>query len=793
MATATFTNETASGWQQVSFSTPVLIRANTVYVVSYYAPNGHYSVNTGYFTSQGASNGPLQGLASGPAGANGLYSYGADAFPITTYGQSNYWVDVTINTNVTPDMSPPTVVSYTPTNNTTALTTDSGIVIQFSEALNPATVNTTTVELLNPDSTTIPAGCCGSPGGWCSGCPLVQGAQTKVIPATVSYNPTNDTVTLIPTAPLSTLQTYTVYVKGGAQGVTDLAGNPVATDNAASFLTPAQVASTWSAIWSPTISPTTVDSGDTQPIEVGTKFSSSVAGTIAGVSFYKSAGDIGTHTGSLWSSTGQLLATGTFVDESATGWQQLIFTSPVAITAGTTYVVSYHTNAGHYSDDQNYFASPYTSGPLTVPVSGGVYLYGAGGFPTQNYNNSNYWVQPILRVAPPVDNVAPTIIGITPAAGTTGVSVNPSITVAFSEAIDPTTATSNQLRLMDQYNHLVPTTVTYNAQTFTATITPTSALAFGSDYTIVVAGGALGVRDLAGNPVAATIGSSFTTTGSLVPDTTPPIVIDTSPASNATGYTVSGAVTVTFSEPLNAATVNAQSANILLNGVTRVASTAVYNPTTDSLTITPTAPLAYGTSYTVYIVGGSTGIRDLSGNTLASNFSSSFTTAAAPPPTSIWSTTTTPTTVDEGSSQALTVGVQFTPSTNGYINGVEFYKASTNTGTHTGSLWSSTGTLLATGTFTNETASGWQTLTFATPVAVTAGTTYVASYFAPNGHFSVNSNYFASAFTSGSLTVPVSGGVFTYGSSMPSRRAAIRTATTGSTCCSVSLIRPRPR
>ena len=111
LATATFTNETSSGWQQVNFSTPVLIRADTVYVVSYYAPNGHYSVKTGYFTSQGASNGPLQGLASGPAGANGLYSYGADAFPITTYGQSNYWVDVTINTKVTPDMSPPTVVS----------------------------------------------------------------------------------------------------------------------------------------------------------------------------------------------------------------------------------------------------------------------------------------------------------------------------------------------------------------------------------------------------------------------------------------------------------------------------------------------------------------------------------------------------------------------------------------------------------------------------------------------------------------------------------------------------------
>ena len=36
----------------------------------------------------------------------------------------------------------------------------------------------------------------------------------------------------------------------------------------------------------------------------------------------------------------------------------------------------------------------------------------------------------------------------------------------------------------------------------------------------------------------------------------------------------------------------------------------------------------------------------------------------------------------------------------------------------------------------NETASGWQTVYFSTPVAITAGTTYIASYYAPNGHYS---------------------------------------------------------
>ena len=61
---------------------------------------------------------------------------------------------------------------------------------------------------------------------------------------------------------------------------------------------------------------------------------------------------------------------------------------------------------------------------------------------------------------------------------------------------------------------------------------------------------------------------------------------------------------------------------------------------------------------------------------------------------------------------------------------------------HIGNLWSANGTLLATGTFSGESATGWQQLTFTTPVDITAGTTYVASYFAPRGHYSTSSAYF---------------------------------------------------
>ena len=88
------------------------------------------------------------------------------------------------------------------------------------------------------------------------------------------------------------------------------------------------------------------------------------------------------------------------------------------------------------------------------------------------------------------------------------------------------------------------------------------------------------------------------------------------------------------------------------------------------------------------------------------------------------------------------MGVKFKSDTNGYITGIRFYKASANTGTHIGNLWTSAGQLLASATFTNETASGWQQVNFSQPVAITKNTTYVASYFAPNGHYSQDGSYF---------------------------------------------------
>lgn len=95
LASATFTGESASGWQQVNFSKPVVIKANTVYVASYHTMVGHESVNRYYFATSGATRTPLHALANVSGSPDGPYTYGSvSAFPRTTYRSSNYWVDV---------------------------------------------------------------------------------------------------------------------------------------------------------------------------------------------------------------------------------------------------------------------------------------------------------------------------------------------------------------------------------------------------------------------------------------------------------------------------------------------------------------------------------------------------------------------------------------------------------------------------------------------------------------------------------------------------------------------------
>jgi len=290
---------------------------------------------------------------------------------------------------------------------------------------------------------------------------------------------------------------------------------------------------------------------DTAAIEPGIRFVAENNGYITGVRFYKGDGNTGTHTGSLWSSSGDRLATATFVSESATGWQYVYFSQSVPVTAGASYVVSYYAPRSHYALTGSYFTAERTRGPLSAPGgNNGVFVYGSDAFPSNSWSSNNYWVDPLfVGVAAPGQPAVP-----------------------------------------------------------------------------------------------------------------------------------AGATTV---------------------------------------------------------------------------FAPSATPAAAS-----WD--------DSG---GVELGMKFTSDVAGSVNGVRFYKGPGNVGAHTATLWTASGQFLASGSFIDETSTGWQTMLFSAPVPITANTQYVVSYLAPNGHYAVNSGGLSSPVVNAPLRTVAGGGGYLYGGGFPSNPA----------------------
>jgi methionine-rich copper-binding protein CopC len=513
------------------------------------------------------------------------------------------------------------------------------------------------------------------------------------------------------------------------------------------------------SIWPSTATPAVAADPDSGAIEVGVKFRTSQAGVITGIRFYKGSSNTGTHVGSLWSASGTKLGTATFTGESGSGWQQVNFATPVNVAAGTTYVASYFAPNGHYSTSDGYFTTPTTNGPLTALQDGadgpnGVYKYGATGFPTVGFASSNYWVDVVYDTSTS-DTTQPTVTNKQPASGATGVDTSTDVTATFSE---PVSAPSITMTLKDSNNASVNGSTAYDSASRKATFTPSSKLKDSETYTASVSG----ATDAAGNTMDP-VSWSFTTAAAPPADTTPPTITARTPASGATGVSASTTVTATFSEAVQSNTIN-----ITLSGPGgSVSGNVDYDSGNRKATFTPSAALAASTTYTANVSDA----KDLANNTM-SPVSWSFTTAAASSgcPCTIWPSSATPAVAADPDNGGIEVGVKFRTTQAGTITKLRFYKGSSNTGTHVGSLWTRAGTKLASVTFTGESPSGWQEATFAAPVTVAANTTYVASYYAPAGHYSVSENYFTSATTRGPLTALQNGtdgvnGVYRYGTS----------------------------
>ncbi len=149
---------------------------------------------------------------------------------------------------------------------------------------------------------------------------------------------------------------------------------------------------------------------DGNGVELGVQFRASRGGAVTGIRFYKGATNTGTHTGTLWSAGGGRLASATFSRETASGWQSVRFAAPVPVRAGQVYVASYLAPRGNYAYDTGALARGARNGSLTALRQGGVYRYG-GGFPTQTWKSSQYWVDVTFtpgRVAGPTPTPTPT-------------------------------------------------------------------------------------------------------------------------------------------------------------------------------------------------------------------------------------------------------------------------------------------------------------------------------------------------------------------------------------------------
>lgn len=123
----------------------------------------------------------------------------------------------------------------------------------------------------------------------------------------------------------------------------------------------------------------------------------------------------------------------------------------------------------------------------------------------------------------------------------------------------------------------------------------------------------------------------------------------------------------------------------------------------------------------------------------------------------LFSPSDTPTNVMWNDPTPVELGVRFQSAVAGFVTGVRFYKGLPNTGPHVGNLWSSDGTLLASATFTGETASGWQTAAFTNPVPIAPDTIYIVSYHT-SGFYSADPGYFTSDHSNGPLLAPAGGG-----------------------------------
>ena len=466
----------------------------------------------------------------------------------------------------------PAVVSTVPAAGATGVPVNQVISATFNEAMNPATITTTTF--------------------------LLTGPGTTAVAGTVAYTATGSIATFTPTAVLAFNTTYTATI-------TNAVTNTVGVQPAASY--------TWSftTATQPTVIATVPANGATgvpaNQVLTATFSKAMNPATITGTTFLLKAGATAVAGTVTYNATGSVAS----------------FTPTVPLTYNTVYTATITTGATDATGD-----------PLAA-----------------NY----VWSF--------TTSVQPVVLSTVPLNGATGVPLSQVVSATFSQAMNCATlaspATSFTLTAAPGATAVAGTVACTGA---VATFTPAAALVVNTLYTATITTGA---QSAAGAPLAANYVWIFRT----LPAPTPPTVIATVPANLAVAVPINQALSTTFSVAMTPATINATTFTLAGPGTTPVTGVVTYVAAGSTATFTPSAPLAYNTTYTATIT---TGAQNLAGTALAQNFVWTFTTglAVAVPPTV---TSTIPltgaTNVPANQAVSATFSVPMNPAT---INGTTF-------------------------------------------------------------------------------------------------------------------------
>ena len=525
----------------------------------------------------------------------------------------------------TVDTTLPTVISASPAKGATGVAINSIITATFSETMQPSTMNTHTF--------------------------LVSDGSGK-ISGTVSYHGT--TATFTSTSNLSDSTTYTARI---TTGVRDLAGNAMASDytwgfTTGDFIAPA-VSSTspvngaTGVAMNSAIAATFSEAMQSSTINTNTFTVSDVRGKIGGTVSNSGTTAVYTPSGSLSDSTtytarintgvkdlsGNALASDYTWSFTTVDTTQPIVNSTTPINGATGVAINstitatfseamesstMNTHTFTVSDGHGNISGTVSSGGTTATFASSGSLSHSTVYTARittgardlagNALASDYtWSFMTTE-----DFIAPTVSSTNPVNGDADVAINRSITATFSEVMQSSAITTDTFTVSDG-NGNISGTVSYHGTT--ATFTPSSNL---STYTTYTARITKGVRDLAGNAMASPYTWSFATSGDV--DIVPPIVSFTNPVNGAAGVDISGIITATFNEGMDATTITTDT-YIVNNGNGSISGMVSYDDTT--ATFTPSNNMS---SYTAHTVRITKGVKDLAGNALISDYTWSFTT-----------------------------------------------------------------------------------------------------------------------------------------------------------------------